>query len=113
MNKKELEGYIEKKRLRVTNEARIREEKERQKQDILNEMAALAKGGGMANNKLRGAADSDFFQKNNTSEKGWTFNFDGTISEFKKPTIKSDQTSKVGYEFTKGDIEKGKLFANK
>ena len=61
MNKKELEGYIEKKRQRVTNEARIREEKERQKQDILNEMAALAKGGGMANNKLRGAADSDFF----------------------------------------------------
>ena len=31
VNKKELEGYIEKKRLRVTNEARIREEKERQK----------------------------------------------------------------------------------
>ena len=29
VNKKELEGYIEKKRLRVTNEARIREEKER------------------------------------------------------------------------------------
>ena len=76
-------------------------------------MAALAKGGSMANNKLRGAHDSDFFQKNNTSEKGWTFNYDGTISEFKKPTIKSDPTGKVAYEFTKGDIEKGKLFANK
>ena len=53
---------------------------------------------GIPNMKLRGVTEADFFQKNNTVEKGWTFNYDGTLSEFRKPNLQRELEEKVGYE---------------
>ena len=73
-----LETSIEKKRQRITMEAKIREEKAKFKQNIMSGVG-LSSGGGSMSNKLRGATEADFFQKNNTEQKGWTFSYDGTI----------------------------------
>ena len=48
--------------------------------------------------RLRGATEADFFQKNNNEDKGWTFNYDGTLSEFKKPKLQKELEEKVIYE---------------
>ena len=34
---------------------------------------------------LKGVTYAEFFKKNSTNDKGWTFNYDGTLSEFRKP----------------------------
>ena len=39
--------------------------------------------------KLRGVNEADFFQKNNSDEKGFTFNYDGTLVDFRKPPQKN------------------------
>lgn len=49
-----------------------------------------ARKGGIPNNKLRGVTEADFFQKNNSDDKGYTFNFDGSLVDFKKPKLKGD-----------------------
>ena len=50
-------------------------------------VVGMTRKGGIPNTKLRGITEADFFQKNNTVEKGWTFNYDGSLMDFKKPKI--------------------------
>ena len=59
--------------------------------------------------KLRGATEADFFQKNNNEDRGWTFNYDGTLSEFKKPKIQKELEEKVAYEVDFQAIQYRKL----
>ena len=66
-----MEHIIDKKRQKVALEAIFKAEKEKQKAKFTN-VGTKGKGG-VPNTKLRGITDSDFFQKNNTGEKGWTF----------------------------------------
>ena len=54
--------------------------------------------GGIPNTKLRGVTEADFFQKNNTVEKGWTFNYDGSLVDFKKPKLQKELEEKLEYE---------------
>ena len=54
--------------------------------------------GGIPNNKLRGINEADFFQKNNTNEKGFTFNYDGSLVDFKKPKMRADLDVQSYYE---------------
>ena len=49
----------------------------------------MTRKGGIPNTKLRGVTEADFFQKNNTADKGWTFNFDGSLVDFKKPKMRA------------------------
>ena len=58
----------------------------------------VTRKGGAPNLKLRNANEADFFQKNNSVEKGWTFNDDGTLVEFKKPSHLKELDEKVAYE---------------
>ena len=51
--------------------------------------------------KLQKFQDEDFFQKNTSLEKGWTFNDEGQIVEYKKPKISKELQEKVGYEVEK------------
>ena len=71
----------------------------------------MGRKGGIPNMRLKGLTDPDFFQKNTTLEKGWTFNYDGSIVDFKKPKIQRDLDEKVGYEVGEEtvvkDIQKG------
>ena len=91
-------------------EAKIREEKAKFKQNILSTVGS-SYGGATNTNKLRGAMEGDFFQKNNSEQKGWTFNFDGTITEFRKPELKTELGGKIGYQVAKeSEIEHQKLF---
>ena len=53
--------------------------------------------GTIPSSKLQRFQDADFFQKNTTKEKGWTFNPDGSIVEYKLPKISKDLTSSVTY----------------
>ena len=58
-----------------------------------------ARKNGIPNNKLRGVEDiAHFIQKNNTVEKGWTFNYDGSLVDFKKPKLQRELEEKVEYE---------------
>ena len=91
---KEIEHSIEKKRARVTMEAIHRAEKAKQQTGMFN-VGNLTRKGGIPNNKLRGITDADFFQKNNTVEKGWTFNYDGTLVDFKKPKLLKELDEKA------------------
>ena len=50
----------------------------------------ISRKGGIPNQKLRNVNEADFFQKNTTTEKGFTFNYDGTLVDFKKPAQKKD-----------------------
>ena len=71
----------------------------------------MGRKGGIPNTRLKGLTDPDFFQKNTTLEKGWTFNYDGSIVDFKKPKIQRDLDEKVAYEVAEEtvvkDIQKG------
>ena len=53
---------------------------------------------GIPNNKLRGVTEADFFQKNNTVDKGFTFNYDGSLIDFKKPKMRAELDEKCYYE---------------
>ena len=101
---KEIEHSIEKKRARVTMEAIHRAEKAKQQTGMFN-VGNLTRKGGIPNNKLRGITDADFFQKNNTVEKGWTFNYDGTLVDFKKPKLLKELDEKAQYEIGKEVIK--------
>ena len=46
---------------------------------------------------LRGITDEDFFQKYITDEKGLTFNYDGTLIDYKKPKNAKVLEEKIGY----------------
>lgn len=75
-------------------------------------VVGMTRKGGIPTTNLRGVTESDFFQKNNTTEKGWTFNFDGTLVDFKRPKLAKDLEEKVGYElgeeaFIKQQVGKG------
>ena len=90
-------------------EGKIKEEKAKFKQNILS--SVVSSGGATSTNKLRGAMEGDFFQKNNSEQKGWTFSYDGTITEYRKPELKTDIGGKIGYQVTKEtEIEHQKLF---
>ena len=58
----------------------------------------MTRKGGIPNTKLRGVTEADFFQKNNTVEKGWTFNYDGSLVDFKKPKLQRELEEKLEYE---------------
>ncbi len=65
---------------------------------MYNVAGGIARKGGISNTKLRGMNEEDFFQKNNTVEKGFTFNYDGTLVDFKKPKVTKDLESTAQYE---------------
>lgn len=67
--------------------------------------------GGIPTNKLRGITEADFFQKNNSVEKGYTFNFDGSLVDFKKPRIQRELEEQLDYEVGKGTIVSSMLGA--
>ena len=61
--------------------------------------AGNTRKGGIPNMKLRGVTDmAEFIQKNNTVEKGLTFNYDGSLIDFKKPKIQRELEEKLEYE---------------
>ena len=62
--------------------------------------------------RLKGLTDPDFFQKNTTLEKGWTFNYDGSIVDFKKPKNQRELDEKVGYEVSQETVIKDAQKAN-
>ena len=66
----------------------------------------MTRKGGIPQTKLRGITDADFFQKNTTAEKGWTFNNDGTLVDYKRPIQNKDLAEKVSYEVSKETIVK-------
>ena len=90
---------IEKKRQRVHMEAIHRAEKAKQ-QDMLLGVAGMNRKGGVPNMKLRGINEADFFQKNNSDDKGFTFNFDGTLVDFRKPAFRKDLQDRAEYAGT-------------
>ena len=63
-------------------------------------VAGMNRKGGVPNMKLRGINEPDFFQKNNSEDKGFTFNFDGTLVDFRKPAFKKDLQDKTEYAGT-------------
>ena len=58
--KNQLESSIDRKRLKVIMEGKIREEKAKFKQNILSSVG-FSSGGATSTNKLRGAMEGDFF----------------------------------------------------
>ena len=66
----------------------------------------MGRKGGIPNVRLKGLTDPDFFQKNTTLEKGWTFNYDGTIVDFKKPKNQRELDEKVAYEVSQETLVK-------
>jgi len=58
-------------------------------------VAGSTRKGGIPATKLRGLNDADFFQKNNTVEHGYTFNYDGSLVDFKKPKLVKDLDEKM------------------
>lgn len=64
---------------------------------MFNVAGGLTRKGGIPTQKLRGVTDADFFQKNTSQEKGFTFNFDGSLVDFKKPKLNRDLDEKIDY----------------
>lgn len=79
-----MERLIDKKRQKVVLKAILEADAEKSRAQFSNPAGAKGKGG-IPNTKLKGLQSSDFFQKNNSEEKGYTFKFDGSLAEFKKP----------------------------
>ena len=94
---KEIKESIDHKRKRVHIEAIHKAEKAKQQTNLYN-VAGIARKGGISNTKLRGMNEEDFFQKNNTVDKGFTFNYDGTLVDFKKPKVTKDLEYTAQYE---------------
>ena len=99
-------------------EALHRAEKAKQ-QNYLLAVATGNRKGGIPTKQLRGINEADFFQKNNSDERGFTFNYDGTLVDFKKPHNNRTLIGEVEYDTTgqasvnknmKGG--KGKHFSN-
>jgi len=61
-------------------------------------VAGVGRKGGIPNTKLRGINEADFFQKNNSVEKGFTFNYDGSLVDFKKPKVTKELEHSMQYE---------------
>ena len=93
----EIEVSIDQKRKRVNIEAIHRAEKAKQQTNMFG-VAGVGRKGGIPTTKLRGINEADFFQKNNSVEKGFTFNSDGSLIDFKKPKITKELESSVQYE---------------
>ena len=79
MAKEDIEYMIEKKRIRVTREARNKAEKAKQQSSLLSDVVSVARKGGIPNHRLRGINEADFFQKNNQNDKGWTLSHQGNL----------------------------------
>ena len=79
-------------------EGKLRAEREKNHKNQLLNVGSMGRKGGIPNMRLKGLTDPDFFQKNTTLEKGWTFNYDGSIVDFKKPKNQRELDEKVGYE---------------
>ena len=93
-----LEYEIDHKRKIVMMEGKLRAEREKNHKNQLLNVGSMGRKGGIPNMRLKGLTDPDFFQKNTTLEKGWTFNYDGSIVDFKKPKNQRELDEKVGYE---------------
>ena len=71
----------------------------KKKEEDMFGAAGNTRKGGIPNMKLRGVTDmAEFIQKNNTVEKGLTFNYDGSLIDFKKPKIQRELEEKLEYE---------------
>jgi len=96
-NKEEIERSIDKKRHRVAMDALHKAEKAKAQTNMFG-VVSINRKGAIPNTKLRGINEADFFQKNNSVEKGFTFNYDGTIVDFKKPKLTRNLEEKLDYE---------------
>ena len=97
MDKEDIEYSILKKRIRVIMDAKNKAEKAQQDEGVFAAIGPISKGGA-PNMRLRNVNEADFFQKNNSVEKGWTFNNDGSLVEFRKPKLTKELDEKVSYE---------------